>query len=110
MSWQAWGQYKAERSLKKDHENYKREALEDRAMSNVFVIINSWTDIAGADNSEIVDSTFFESEDDAWQGLNDIAESYNVGLRADETSIQFEDHKPHLQYEEYYIQELTKGE
>ena len=79
-------------------------------MSNVFVIINGWTDISGADNSEIVDSKFFESESEAWYALNTIAESFDTKLYLDDTSIQFEDHKPHLQYEEYYIQELTKSE
>lgn len=110
MSWKAWGQYKAERSLSKDHENYKREALEDRAMSNVFVIINSWTDISGADNSEVVGATYFDTEDGAWKALRDIAHSFETDLDYDATSLSFEDHKPHLQYEEYYIQELTKGE
>ncbi len=77
-------------------------------MSNVFVIINEWTDIAGATSSEVTGSEYFESEDEAWGALILVAQAHDTMLYADETSLQFEDHKPHLQYEEYYIQELTK--
>lgn len=78
-------------------------------MSNVFVIINEWTDIAGATSSEVTGGEYFESENDAWEALLSIAQAHDTTLFADETSLQLEDHKPHLQYEEYYIQELTKG-
>lgn len=77
-------------------------------MSNVFIIVNEWTDIAGATSSQVVDSNYFESENDAWEALLLIAQSYDTTLFADETSLQLEDHTPNLQYEEYYIQELTK--
>lgn len=78
-------------------------------MSNVFIIINEWTDISDNSASEVVGGVYFESENDAWEALLVIAQSHDTTLFADETSISFEDHKPHLQYEEYYIQELSKN-
>lgn len=77
-------------------------------MSNVFVIINEWTSIDNSTGAEVVGSNFFESENDAWESLLTIAQAHDTTLFADETSLQLEDHLPHLQYEEYYIQELTK--
>lgn len=74
---------------------------------NVFIIINEWTDIANNTSSQVVDSQYFTSEDAAHDALKLIAEAYEVHLGVDETSIQLEDHVPNLQYEEYYIQELT---
>lgn len=78
-------------------------------MTSVFIILNEWTSIDNSTGVEIVDSKYFESEDEAWEALLLIAQAHNTTLFADETSISFEDHKPYLQYEEYYIQELTKG-
>lgn len=78
-------------------------------MSNVFVIINEWTSIDNSTGAEVVGANFFESEGDAWVALNAIAEAHDTRLYLDETSLQFEDHQPHLQHEEYYIQELTRG-
>lgn len=78
-------------------------------MSNVFIIINEWTSIDNSTGVEVVGANFFESENDAWESLLTIAQSHGTTLFADETSLQFEDHLPHLQYEEYYIQELTRG-
>lgn len=77
-------------------------------MSNVFIIIDEWTDIAGVTSSQVVDSKYFESENEAWEALLIIAQSFDTTIYADETSLQLEDHSPGLQYEEYYIQELTK--
>lgn len=77
-------------------------------MTSVFIIVNEWTDTTNATSSEVVDAKFFESEDDAWEALRDIAISYDVELGRDETSLQLEEHKPYLQYEEFYIEELTK--
>jgi len=74
---------------------------------NVFIILNEWTDIAGATSSQVVDSKYFTSEGEAWEALNAIAETYGTRLYLDETSISLEDHTPGLQYEEYYISELT---
>ena len=77
-------------------------------MSNVFVIINEWTDIAGSTGAEVVGGNYFDSEGEAWESLLIIAQAHDTTLYADETSVSFEDHLPNLQYEEYYIQELTK--
>lgn len=74
---------------------------------NVFIIINEWTDVANNTSSQVVDSQYFTSEDAAHDALKLIAEAYEVHLGVDETSIQFGGHAPNLQYEEYYIQELT---
>lgn len=79
-------------------------------MSNVFVIINEWTTIDNDTGSEIVDSKFFESEQKAWEALRDIAHSFEDDLDYDATSLTFEKPDQHLDYEEYYIQELTKSE
>lgn len=79
-------------------------------MSGVFIIIDEWTGIDNSSGAEIVDSKYFESEDEAWDALLLIAQAHDTTLFADETSISFEDHKPYLQYEEYYIQELTKSD
>lgn len=98
---------------KRGEDNWKRDLWkEEGEVSNdirVFVIINEWTDVANDTSSELWGGKWFSSEDDAWAALNLIAESYGVDLDDDETSMEFEDHKPGLQVEEYYIQELTKG-
>ncbi|HEY6021266.1 MAG TPA: hypothetical protein VIY48_15590 [Candidatus Paceibacterota bacterium] len=78
-------------------------------MSSVFVIMNEWTSNGGNTGAEVVGANFFESENEAHEALGYIAESYDIHLPACETSLQLEDHLPHLQFEEYYIQELTKG-
>jgi hypothetical protein len=77
---------------------------------SVFVIINEWTTVDNSTGSELTGSKYFESEDDAWEALLLIAQAQATTLYADETSLVLEDHDAHLQYEEYYIQELTKGE
>lgn len=77
-------------------------------MSSVFVIVNEWTTIDNSTGSEVVGSNYFPTEQDAWDHLAIIAEAHEVALGRTETSLQFEDHDPHLQYEEYYIQELTR--
>lgn len=75
---------------------------------NVFVIINEWTDIAGNTSSEIVGATFFTSQNEAWDALALIAEALGEELLPHETSFSSES-DPHLQYQEYYIQELTRA-
>lgn len=77
---------------------------------SVFIIINEWTDGTAATSSQVVDAKYFESENDAWEALRIIAESYGTTVYADETTLQLSDHKAHIDYEEYYIQELTKKE
>ncbi len=75
---------------------------------NVFVIINEWTDIAGNTSSEIVGATFFTTQDSAWDSLALVAEALGEELPPHETSFSSES-DPHLEYQEYYIQELTRA-
>lgn len=77
-------------------------------MSNVFVIINEWTDIAETSSSEVTGDNYFTSESAAWDALKVIADTYLYDLAPDATSIVLENHTPSLNYEEYYIQELTE--
>lgn len=74
----------------------------------MFIIMNEWTAIDGSTGAEVVGSNYFESENEAWDSLLVIAQAHDTTLYADETSLSLEDHVPNLQYEEYYIQELTK--
>jgi len=76
---------------------------------SVFIIVNEWTDIDDITSSQVVDSNYFTTEHAAWDALSQIAEAYEVGLHPADTSISMENHAPGLQYEEYYIQELTRG-
>lgn len=76
---------------------------------NVFIIINEWIDIEDNTSSEVTGAKYFESEDDAHDHLADIATSHGQGLELDETALVIEDLSAHLRYEEYYIQELTRG-
>lgn len=82
-------------------------------MSSVFIIVNEWVDIANSTSSEVVGGKFYTSENDAWEALLLIAQSYNTTLYIDETNLVFDEDsselKRSLQYEEYYIQELTQG-
>lgn len=75
---------------------------------SVFVIINEWTNIAGDTSAEVTGGNYFTSEDDAHDHLAVIAESYGVEIDKEATSLSLEDHSPHLEFEEYYIQELTR--
>jgi hypothetical protein len=109
--WKAWGEYRKERSRLKDFRNYKQEALEDRMMHQVYIIVNEWTDVANQDGSEITGGKFYETEDAAWDDLSVIAdENYGVDLKPDETSFVIEDPTNGLQYEEYRIEVLSNGE
>lgn len=76
--------------------------------TSVFVIINEWTAIDNSSGADVVDSKYFDSEESAWRALREIAHTFEDDLDYDTTSIQYEDHAG-LQYEEYYIQELTRG-
>lgn len=75
---------------------------------SVFIIVNEWTDINNDTSSEVTGANYFPTEDDAWEALSVIAESYGVDLDKEATNISLEDHSPHLQFEEYYIQELVR--
>lgn len=77
-------------------------------MSSVFIIINEWTDLDGYTSSEPVGATYFETENGAHEALGYIAEAHDVELSPLETSFTTEN-DPHLQFQEYYIQELTRG-
>lgn len=77
---------------------------------SVFVIVNEWTDIDNSTSSEIVGDRYFESMEEAWQALSLICASYGSELDQDGFSFSLEGHDPHLQFEEFYIQELTKGD
>ena len=78
-------------------------------MSGVYIIFNEWADDHGNEGSEVVGAKYFPTENDAWEALKVIALEYGVLIGGDETAIALEEHSPHLQYEEYYIQELTQG-
>jgi hypothetical protein len=76
-------------------------------VNTVYVIINEWTDIANNTSSEVVGGSFFETEEEAWEALAIIAQSFDDVLLPGETALTYEDHVHNLQSEEYYIQELT---
>jgi hypothetical protein len=75
---------------------------------SVFIIINEWTDIMGNTSSEVVGATYFISENAAHDALALIAESLNEEIDVDDTSFVSE-RDPHLQFQEYYIQELVQA-
>lgn len=92
--------------------DWKNQLQEEQEVSEdirVFVIVNEWTDIANDTSSELVGGKWFATEDEAWDALDVIAESYDYDLGSDETSIQLEEHSANLQNEEYRIEELTRG-
>lgn len=76
---------------------------------SVFIIMNEWEAIDGSTGASVVDARFFDSEEGAWEALRDIAHSYEDDLDYDATSLTYEDHTAGLTFEEYYIQELSKG-
>lgn len=110
-TWQYWGEERRQRSLRKEHDNWKVEAMADLEVEEVvYIIINEWEpkDSKYSAN-EIVDGKFFESEDDAWEALMVIADAHGLTLEGDETSFEVDELPSHLNYESYYIQELTNG-
>jgi hypothetical protein len=108
-SWKAWGEYRKERSRLKDFRNYKQEALEDREVNEIYVIVNEWTDEMNFDGTEIAGGVYYDSEDDAWEDLEVIArESYGIELPAEENSFKVENRK-NIQYEEYRIEVLNRA-
>lgn len=55
---------------------------------SVFIIINEWAPEGSLNSSsEIVGNRFFWNEDDAWEHLFLIAESYDVDLDLDHNSF-----------------------
>jgi len=77
-------------------------------VSDVFIIINEWTDIAGATSSEVVAATYFTSESEAHDALALIAEALDEEIGPEDNSFVSEN-DPHLQFQEYYIQELVQA-
>jgi len=77
---------------------------------SVFIIINESTTFDDAVSSEIVGSRYFTSEQSAWEALRDIAHAHEDDLDYDSTSLTYEITGSYVSFEEYYIQELTKGE
>lgn len=78
-------------------------------MSNVFVIINEWVTTNGDEGSQVLGSKYFTTEDEAWAALNAVADSMDTYLPMSENNFSLNNHSSHLDYEEYYIQELTRG-
>ena len=104
-SYGAYGKYQIEKALVKD---FKQEAAEAAAMSSVFVIINEWTSVDGGDFSEVVGASYFESESEAFDHLEDIAESYNTTIEPDSGSFSMSEPSNYISYQEYYIEELNR--
>jgi hypothetical protein len=75
---------------------------------SVFIIINEWTDIANNTSSEVVGGTYFETMDGAHEALALIAEALDEEISPLDTSFVSEN-DPHLQFQEYYIQELARA-
>jgi hypothetical protein len=110
-SYRAWGDYRKQRELAKDFINWKNEAqgeLEDMIAQSVYIILNEWlVDGNDAEYQEIVGAKFYDSEDDAWEDLAVIAESYDATLEGDETSFELP-RSHNIEHQTFYIQELTK--
>lgn len=76
---------------------------------SVFVIINEWLPTGSSNSSsEIVGGKAFFSESDAWDALRDVANAHHLELDRDETNFVVEDGAM-IEFEEYYIEELTRG-
>ena len=75
----------------------------------VFVIINSW-EPEGGDylTSEIVSMSYFETLDEAWCALLEIADAHGYPLAEDEVGFQAAPTQG-ITYQEYYIEELYHG-
>lgn len=103
-TWQYWGEERRQRSLLKEHNNWKQEAMSDleEVHESVFLIVNEWTANDEDDVSEIV--ALFHTENAAWDELHEIAKEFNIILDPDETS--FSPPSPGLSINEaYYIEE-----
>lgn len=76
---------------------------------SVFIIIDAWVSTDGTEGSEVVAARYFQSEDEAYDHLTVIAESFGETLAQDDTNFTMENHTATVEWEEYYIQELTRG-
>ena len=76
---------------------------------SVFIIIDAWVSKDGTEGQEVVAARYFQSEDEAHDHLAVIAESFGETLAPDDTNFTMENHTATVEWEEYYIQELTRG-
>ena len=74
---------------------------------SIFVIINEWETDRETTGSEPVDWIYWATEEKAWEYLRDIAAIHEYELDRDDHSFSPPTPSPGIQYEEYYIQELT---
>lgn len=99
--------YKRDKSWKLNL--HQKEEIIVADITTVFIIINEWDDeLTGATFEEIVGAKFFLTEDEAWDALNEVAESYEVSLPKADTSFDLPDVKA-ISNQTYYIQELGRG-
>lgn len=104
-SYAAYGKYQIEKAMIKD---FKQQTMEATGMS-VFVIINEWATDEGAQASEVTGGEYYETEGGAWEDLRIIAQAHCLDLPFEETSLTLENPGKGIQFEEFYIQELTKN-
>lgn len=82
-------------------------------MSSIFVIINEYEPKKGNPCSEIVGGEtpeYYRTENAAWSALVDMAKEFGVHVGADDTDFSLPlDDDSHLDYDEYYIVELTEA-
>ncbi len=98
-----WGRVRKARVLREDWMQQVREE-----MSGVFVIVNEWEDSHGNVGSSIVDGRWYDSEDAALKELRSTAAALDAEVPDDEYGFTIEN-QGNLNYDEYYIQELTRG-
>lgn len=110
-SWQraddnGYAQWGRVRKARADRNDWKAQVEE--AMSGVFVIHNEWEDAHGNVGAALVDGKWYDSEDAALRELRILAESADVEVPEGEYGFTVEGEGT-LNYDEYYIQELTRG-
>ena len=108
---EGWGQREIRREYKRKSErDWKREAEAAMAerQTEVFVIVNEWEDAHGNVGSSITNGLWYASEKEALDELRAIGEFVGVEIPEDEFGFIVEDSGT-LNYDEYYIQELTNG-
>lgn len=79
----------------------------------VYVIVNEYQPNGGTPCSEIVGGdvpTYWKTEQAAWDELSKMADSLNSNVGPDDTDFSVDlSEESHLEYDEYYIIELTEG-
>lgn len=88
----AWGEERKERSRLRDYENWKSEAMEDSINDEVEVVLvikNYYEPVSveSVELMEIVGNRFFETDEEAWGHLSDIADAHGVELPLDANSF-----------------------